>query len=132
MATSTTSASTIVPSPPPAAGSIVTLWLAPFLAMPVTLLGELEAHALLHQDALQGARHLGVGAGQDAVEELDHHHLGAEPAPHRAELQADHAGADHQQALGHLGQSERAGRGDDRRLVDGDAGQLARRPSRWR
>ena len=88
------------------------------------LAGQLEAHALLHQDALQAACHIRVGAGQDAVEELHHQHLAAEPPPHRAQLQPDHARADHQQPLGHLGQRQRAGGGHDRLLVDVDAGQL--------
>ncbi len=87
---------------------------------------ELEAHALLGEDALQRARHLGVGPRQDAVEELHHQDLAAEPAPHGAELQADHAGADHQQPLGHLRQHQRAGRGDHRALVDDDRGQFRR------
>ena len=63
-------------------------------------------------------RDLAVHAGQDAVEELDHRHLRAEPPPDRAELEPDHAGADHQQLLRHLVERERAGRGDDALLVD--------------
>ena len=43
MATSTTSASSTMPSgPPPAAGSMATLWPAATLAMPVTLLASLK------------------------------------------------------------------------------------------
>ena len=61
--------------------------------------------------------------GQDAVEELDHGHLGAEPAPDRAELQPDHAGADDEQLLRHLVERQRAGRGHDALLVDLDAAQ---------
>ena len=67
--------------------------------------------------------HFAVHAGQDAVEEFDHRHLRAEPPPHRAELEPDHAGADHQQMLRHLRQRQRAGRGDDALLVDLDARQ---------
>ena len=132
MATSTTSASTTMLSPPPAAGSMAILWLAAFLATPVTLLESLKLMPCFIEDALQGACHLGVGAGQDAIEELDDQHLAAEPPPHRAELQPDDAGADHQQPLRHLGQRQRAGRGHDRLLVDVDARQPAPRPSRWR
>ena len=40
--------------------------------------------------------------GQDAIEELDHGHLGAEAAPDRAQLEPDHAGADDQQPLRHF------------------------------
>src|SRR3712207_7644159 len=42
-------------------------------------------------------RSLEVHAGRDAVQELDHRHLGPEATPHGAELQPDDAGAhDHQ------------------------------------
>ena len=64
---------------------------------------------------------LAVYAGQDAVKELDHDHLGAEPPPHRAELESDHAGADDQQPSRHLVQHQRASRGHDPPLVDVDA-----------
>ena len=67
---------------------------------------------------------LAVHAGQDAVEEFDHGHLGPQPSPDRAELQADDAGADHQELRRRLGERQRAGGGDDRLLVDLDAGQL--------
>ena len=41
--------------------------------------------------------------GSDAVEHLDHGDLGAEPPPHRAELEPDIAGADDHQPLRHFG-----------------------------
>ena len=50
-------------------------------------------------------------------------HLAAEPAPHRAQFEPDIAAADHQQALRHRFQRERAGRGHDLLLVDRHAGQ---------
>ena len=53
--------------------------------------------------------------------------LRAEPPPHRAELEPDHAAADHDHALGHLRQLERAGGIDDPLLVDLDAGQRSHR-----
>ena len=77
-------------------------------------------------------RDLAVHAGQDAVEEFDHRHLGAEPPPHRAELEPDDAGADHQQLLRHLVERQRAGRRDDPLLVDRRRPAAAPRPSRWR
>ena len=77
-------------------------------------------------------RDLGVHAGQDAVEILDHHHLGAEAAPDRAEFEPDDAGADDDEALRHAREFERAGRGDDDLFVDRDAGQRASRRSRSR
>ena len=114
------------------AGSMATLWPAAAPGDARHLARSLKLMPCLARMRWRAARHLGVDAGQDAVEELDHQHLGAEPAPHRAELEADHAGADHQQALGHLGKRQRAGGGDDRALVDGDAGQPCRHRSRWR
>ena len=82
---------------------------------------QLERYALLLEQALRLAAHLAIHAGQHAVEEFHHRYLGAEPAPHRAELEPDHAGADHQQMLRHLAEHQRAGRGDDALLVDLDA-----------
>ena len=49
--------------------------------------------------------------------------LGAEAAPHGAELQADDAGADDHEALRHALELERAGGGDHHLLVDLDARQ---------
>ena len=84
---------------------------------------ELEYHALLLQDLLEFLRHFAVHAGRDPVEKLDHGDLGPQPAPDRAHLEADIAGTDHEQVLGHPLEIERAGGGDDAVLVDGDAGQ---------
>ena len=55
--------------------------------------------------ALELLGDLVVDPGRDAVEELDHRHLRAQPPPHRAQLEADDARADHDQVLGHLGQA---------------------------
>ena len=76
-------------------------------------------------DALELARDLAVGAGHDAIEELDHRHLAAEPGPDRAELEPDDAGADHQQTLRGTLKLQRPGRGDDLLLVDLDAREIA-------
>ena len=70
--------------------------------MPVTLLDSLKLIPCC-EDALQPARDLAIGARQDAIEKLDHGDLAAEPPPDRAELEADDAGADHQEASRHLG-----------------------------
>ncbi len=81
---------------------------------------QLEGQSLF----LEGAQHLlgdlAVHAGEDLVEELDHRHLGAEPPPHRSELDADVAAADHHHRLRHLGQRQRPGGADDPFLVDLD------------
>ena len=78
------------------------------------------------------SRDLAVDAGQDAVEKFDDRHLRAEPPPDRAELEPDDAGADDEQLLRHLAERKRAGRRHDALLVDVDAVEAARRPSRWR
>src|SRR5438128_1030557 len=82
---------------------------------------ELERKALLFEHALKLFRHFAVHAGQDAVEEFDDHDLRSQPAPHRAEFEADHAGADDQHFFRHLFQRQRAGRRHDALLVDLDA-----------
>ncbi len=69
--------------------------------------------SLLDQGALQQLGDLGVSERQDARQELDHGDLGPQPAPDRAQLQADVAGADHDQVLWHLVERQRLGRGDD-------------------
>ena len=120
METSTTSAS-MVSAAPPFAGSTVALSRGPLAIDGGDLRRQLEGHALLFEQALRLFAHLAVHAGQRAVEEFDHDHLGAEPPPHRAELEPDDAGADHQQPLRHLVERQRAGRGDDALLVDLDA-----------
>src|SRR3546814_9946183 len=50
--------------------------------------------ALLVEDALEMLGELAVHAGDDAIEKLDHRHLGPQPAPDRAHLQPDIAAAD--------------------------------------
>ncbi|MNF88818.1 hypothetical protein D3C84_713210 [compost metagenome] len=70
---------------------------------------EPEAHALLGEGTLQGLGGFVVQAGADAAEVFHYRHLGAQAAPDRAQLQADHAGADHHQVLGHFRQGQGAG-----------------------
>ena len=84
---------------------------------------QFECDALLFEQALELATDLAVQSGQDAVEELDHDHLGAETTPHRSELEPDHAGADDKKPRRHFVQDQRTGRGHDALLVDLDAAQ---------
>ncbi|MNK78658.1 hypothetical protein D3C87_982990 [compost metagenome] len=63
---------------------------------------QLEADALLAQGTLQGFACFAVDARTDPVEEFDHRHLRAQAPPHRAQLQPDHARADHHQMLWHF------------------------------
>ena len=111
----------MVSAAPPLAGSIVAFRRGPELSTAVTLLDSLNDHSLFFEKPLRLAAHLAVHAGQHAVEEFHHRHLRAEPPPDRAELEPDHAGADHQQMLRHLVEHQRAGRRHDALLVDLDA-----------
>ena len=70
-------------------------------------------------------------AGHDAVEELDDHHLRAEPAPHRAQLEADRAGADDQEPPARC-ERQRLGRADDALAVVRRGRGAARPRCRWR
>ena len=87
---------------------------------------RLGAHRLrLQQDVVEARRvellpdldQVAVGALHQAVEHLDDVEAGAERRVHRAHLEADDAAADDQHALGLHRQLERAGRGDDARVV---------------
>ena len=85
----------------------------------VAPVGDPDWVKLRGERALELLRHRSVGPGHDAVEELRDEHLGAEPAPHRAQLEPDRAAADHEQAAGDLRQRERFGRADDALAVEG-------------
>ena len=82
------------------------------------LAAERERQALAREHALGLLRDLAVHAGQDPVEELHHRHLGAEPRPHRAELEADRTCTHHEQLLRHALELERTRRRHDPLLVD--------------
>ncbi len=84
---------------------------------------EFEAHALAGQQPLHRRTKLAIHIRQDAVEEFDDRDLGAEPRPHRPQLQPDIPPAHDGEALRHLRQRQRAGRGDNALFVDGKAGQ---------
>ena len=84
---------------------------------------QFEGKTLLLQHAVELVGDLAIDAGQNVIEEFDDRHLGAEPPPHRAELEPDDAGADDEKLLRHLGEIERAGRRHDALFVDVDAGQ---------
>ena len=67
-----------------------------------------------------------VGAGDDLVHQLDDRHLGAERVVDGRHLQPDDAAADHQQALRHAVELQRAGAVDHARVVMRDEGQRHR------
>ena len=120
--TSTASAS-IVEASPPLAGSTVSVALPPLTVAPVTLVPVLMSKPCFLKILAAFLAHFLVHAGQDLVEIFDHGDLGAEPQPHAAKLEPDHAAADDDHMLGHLGQRQRAGRIDDHAgvIVDVDA-----------
>ena len=68
-----------------------------------------ESETLLFQHALKGLLYLWVHAGRDGVKEFDDCYLGPQPRIDTAQLQSDHARADHDQLLGHLAQFQRPG-----------------------
>ena len=72
------------------------------LSAPVTRQPRWKFEALLFEDFERLGGHLAVGAGQDAVEVLQHGDLGTEPPPQRTEFQANDSAADDHQVLGRL------------------------------
>ena len=62
---------------------------------------ELDLQALLGEGLLRLLGDLLVDRAEEGRQRFEHRHLGAEAAPHRAHLEADHARADHAQRLRH-------------------------------
>ncbi|MNM84212.1 hypothetical protein D3C76_1181540 [compost metagenome] len=77
---------------------------------------------MLAQGALQGFAGFDVHTGADPVEKLDHRYLRTKAPPYRTKLQADHAGTNHHQMLGHLGQRQGTGGVEDAFVIDIHAG----------
>ena len=65
---------------------------------------------------------VGIGAGNEAVHELDDRHFAAERVVHRRHLEPDDAPADDEQAFGNLLELERAGRIHEAPIAIGQAG----------
>ena len=106
--TSTTSASSVSLSPP-SAGSMVSVAFLPLTVQPVTLVPVLDIKALLLEHARAVLADIAVHAGQDLVEIFHDGDFRAEPQPDAAQLEPDHAAADHDQMSRHFRQFERAG-----------------------
>ena len=83
---------------------------------------EPEFYSRSREQALQRRAELAVHGRDDVVERLDHGNFGAEPLPHRAELEPDIAAADDGEPTRHVVERQGAGRRDDALLVDIDAG----------
>src|SRR5690606_32277177 len=79
---------------------------------------EPDVQALLPELARRDLRDFGIGRGQEVGQGLEDHDLGTQALPDAAQLQADHAGADHRQAPGHLGEVEGADVVDDGLAVE--------------
>ena len=94
------------------------------------LRAEPNVEPLLLQVAQRFFGDLLIGHRQERVERFQDHDLGAEPLPHRAELETDDAGADDAQALRHVVERERARRIDDAFAVELRDRQLDRRRAR--
>ena len=109
---------------PPVAGSSASATPPLLRLASTTLVPRRNSSPCFVSDALQRRAHFHIHAGRDAVEELDHRHLGAEPAPHRAQLEPDIAAADDDQPLRHRGRARaRRSRRAIGLLVDLDARQ---------
>jgi len=63
---------------------------------------ELDVEALFLELARRHFGDIGVGGCKKVGQGFEHGDLAAEPAPDAAELEPDHAGTDHAEALGHL------------------------------
>ena len=87
---------------------------------------KLDVEPLLRQALVKQVAHLDVGERRDPGQELDHGHLGTQPAPDRAQLQADVPAADHHEVLGDGRERQRLGRADDRVAVERQERQVDR------
>ncbi len=87
---------------------------------------QLDVQTLLLEFLQRGFGHFGIGQGQEVRQRLENGDLGAQALPHAAQLQADHAGADHRQTLGHFAEVERADVVDDGGAVELGERQLDR------
>ena len=87
---------------------------------------ELDVQAQLLEFLQRDLGDVRVGGTEEVGQGFEHGHFGTQAAPHAAQLQADHAGADHAQALGHFVDVQRAGVVDDVLAVELGERQLDR------
>src|SRR5262245_27859090 len=88
--------------------------------------GGEDLDALLLELFAREGGNLGILGGQDLRQDLDHHHLGAEGAVERSELDADRAGAYDQERFRHAFRRHGLEIGPDQLLVGLEAGQHPR------
>ena len=79
---------------------------------------QADVEFLLAENLLRFLRDLRIHHREELVERFDQHHLGAESPPNASQLEADHAGADHAEALGNFRELECAGGVDDVFVID--------------
>ncbi len=118
--------STVSVCVPPLPSSMVAVTLSAFLSSLVTLAPVRILMPCFSKALAREGRNLGILHRQDLRQHLDHRHLGAERAIERGELDADGAGADHQQRLRHLVRVHRLEIGPDQLLVGLEPRQHAR------
>src|SRR5262249_18639704 len=73
------------------------------------LVAEAEDKTLLFENAPKLFGGFAVGAGKNPVQKFDDGHLGAKPAPNRAEFETDDSGPDDKQFAGHFFEGQSAG-----------------------
>ena len=94
------------------------------------LRAHVDLESLLAEDLVRLTDHVVVVAHEDRGGELHHRDLRAEPPPHRAELQPDHAAADHHEVAGHLADRQRAHVGVHAAFVEREERELHRHRAR--
>src|SRR5437762_2903923 len=86
----------------------------------------MKLHPLCGEDALEPVRNFEVETHSDAREKLKNCDFGAEPAPDRAELEADRAGADDEQFCRRSFKRERLRTADDNVAIEWHAWEVDR------
>ena len=104
----------------------------PELSTDCDLLAEAEGHGVVAQVELQRLDDLGVAEVEHLRPLLHQRDPGAQRGEHRRVLDADHAGADHDQRVGHLLQLEDLVGVEHPGAVELDVGRPGRQRCRWR
>src|SRR5262245_15898976 len=82
---------------------------------------QYDVEALLLREYLPGfLGHRVVSSGQERLQRLQDRDLSAEPAPHAAQLEPDHAGAYHAQPFRYVGNRQRSGIVEHELIVERD------------
>ena len=79
----------------------------------LTFVSRWKRHALSGEQTLKQIRQLKIEPERDARQKFQHRYFRTEPVPDGTQLEADRAGADHDQFLWSLGERQRFGAADD-------------------